>query len=1356
MCKRISAVLLLISVLISGLVFSASAAEGDDHLVISECDSLDGWTGTNLSVTDNAAQACGSAAAINRNCGYGVFAAGYEMEPTDISDYTYIEWDMMYMLNGDTTGALWELVKAAYSSEGRNNTLYMRLSSEGSNNDRAIWRSSALEITQPYENKNWFHFKAEIAAPNGDYGFDPSKCTGFYFTTCDAGSGYYDTSIGNGAIRIDNIYATGKKEQPVVPGDANGDVAADITDLIRVKKYLAGSVSEVSAGADMNSNGVVNNFDMVCLRKLLLGIDYSSDVEETETVMINDCEELTGWTQENANTGIAIQPDRGVDVTSALYAFGGYGALRRITYTPDSAIDLSSVPTLEWDQYTVVSGGENNGLEQFDAVYGAYQDYAAVAVSDGSKTVAFDISKWQISDPGDGNYRHIMVSLAGSGLDLGNVTSIEFYTLPQGTGQPAASVPNTVFRFDRIIATSNSVAPNWSGNPDEPGDAVPDIEISDCENTSGWSYENGNQNIIVGTNLGIDGAYVSVTTGYGALRRLTYTPASGLDLSNNPTLEWDMVITETSNGLEYFYAAAEAYSATAGIEVSDGSETALIGVTEWQVGASDGNKWRHISASLAGRGLDLSNITSITFVMLPAGQGAVNSGLSANVIYRFDNIIATDNASESNWNGAGDNTGTAFMPSMFSDGMLFQQNKDINLWGITDEANETVEVQLYREGALAETQTTVSDGEGNWSVALSPREGGYEKYSIQISAGNQSKLINDVLIGELWIAAGQSNMEFFLGNTVLPSERDTIPLDEYIRVFKEPSVPTADGADGVLSSVPVYDIIPDVNNVNSIGGAVWSDAGAEPNIRYVSAIAYYTCLELREALDVPVGFINTAKGASVIESWLSRESIDSNETVKSKLEEMSLYMSERGLNAPRNWQYMTTLYNTKLAPLAGLNADNEKRSEHAGFNIAGVMWYQGESNVKYADDDGSNPYYTAALNQLIDDWSVIFGFEKGEMPFIFADIAAYDYSNVRPDDYDVVIPMLSEAMADASAAHSNTAVQIPIYDLPLTYRNPPAQDYHPIHPSDKKSVAERFADAVLGRFYGIGEDFAAPVFKEIEISGDKLIITLDNVGGGLAIRDGGGTLYGFAVCGSDRVFVNADARIISSNQIEVSSPYVSNPVAATYAFSSYNANANLVNSSGTPCLPFRTDRTESVYLGADDWMSADIEEVWSSSCQTLVGDMYSTWVTDTSGASISFDAEVKASGASSIKLTTTSASKGAGPNLALSSIRNHLSDYKYLAVTVKNDDGIDNTLRLRIGSGAYALTVDGGQGAALAANSDFTTYVFDLSELVDSNGNPLSTTMYNNAFSQDELTFVLDAAGTVHIDEIRLATELSD
>ena len=1327
--KKTAAFLLSFSLIFSVFVFNFSALT-PEKFVINECDSLEGWVGSNLQPTNDQAQACNSAAAISRNSNYGVFIGGYEpAEPIDISDYTYIEWDMMFMLNGDTTGAMWEQILAAYSSTGTNNTLFLRLSSNGNKSERAIWRSSAIEVTQPYANKNWFHFKAAIDNPNDAGTFDPAKMTEFYFTTCDAGETYFDKSIGSGVIRIDNIYATGLKEQPVVPGDANGDGVTDLLDLIRIKKYLAGTVSEISAGADMNSNGIVNNFDMVCLRKLLLGVDYTSDVEPVETVTITDCETEDGWTQESNNTGLELQPGRGVGGTGAIYAYGGYGALRKITYTLNTPIDLSGTATLEWDQYTVVQSGENLGMEQFETVYKAYKDYAAVAVSDGAVEVAFSVSKWQVGEPGEGNYRHIAVSLADSGLDLSNIVSVSFYTLPNGVGSPVTTVPSAIFRFDNIIATANTVTPNWSGSSSVPDDDnIPDVDISKCEDKTGWSYANGDNNIINGTNLGIDGTYVSVATGFGALRELKFTPTVPLDLTDTPSVEWDMVITETSNGLEYFYAAAEAYSASAGIKVSDGSNTVLVGVDEWEVGTPDANKWRHIAASLAGKGLNLSNIVSLTFVTCPVGQSA-DSTLSDNVIYRLDNIIATNNTVEPNWEGSGDNTGTAFMPSLFGNGMIFQQNKDMNLWGITDQPNESVEAKLYKSAQLVETQTAVSDSDGNWSLAFSPRKGSYDEYSISVSAGNQSKQISNVVIGELWIASGQSNMEFFLGNTV--TDKSTIPLDEYIRVFKEPSVPTPDGANGVLSSVPVYDIVPDTNNANSIGKAVWTDASREIDIRYVSGVAYYTCLELREKLDVPVGFINTAKGASVIESWLSRESIDSNPTVKDKLEEKSLYMSERGLSAPKNWQYMTTLYNTKLAPIAGLDSENNKRSEHAGFNIAGVMWYQGESNIKYAEANGSNPFYTAALNQLIDDWSVIFGYEKGKMPFVVVDIAAYDYSNVRQSDYDYIIPMLSEAMSDACDAHAGTAVHIPIYDLPLTYMNPPKVDYHPIHPSNKQPVGERLAAAMLDRFYG-EDSFAAPVFKEVAVSEGKLIITLDDVGTGIKIKNNGSVLYGFAICGADRVFVNADAKIISANQIEVSSPYVDSPVAATYAFSSYNASANLVSSFDIPCLPFRTDRVESVYLGVDDWMSADIEEVWSSSWKTLVGDMYDTWITSTSGASISFDTQIKASGTSS----------------------NHLNDYKYLAVTVKNDDNVQKTLKLQIGSGAYALTVDGKQGAELAAGSDFTTYVFDISQLVGLNGNTLSATMSNNAFAQDEITFILDTAGTVHIDEIRLATEI--
>lgn len=1157
--KKTAAFLLSLSLIFSVFVFNFSALT-PEKLVINECDSLEGWVGSNLQPTTDQAQACNSAAAISRNSNYGVFIGGYEpAEPIDISDYTYIEWDMMFMLSGDTTGAMWEQILAAYSSTGTNNTLFLRLSSNENKSERAIWRSSALEVTQPYANKNWFHFKAAIDNPNDAGTFDPTKMTEFYFTTCDSGETYFDKSIGSGVIRIDNIYATGLKEQPVVPGDANGDGVTDLLDLIRIKKYLAGTVSEISAGADMNSNGIVNNFDMVCLRKLLLGVDYTSDVEPVETVTITDCETEDGWTQESNNTGLELQPGRGVGGTGAIYAYGGYGALRKITYTLGTPIDLSGTATLEWDQYTVVQGGENLGTEQFETVYKAYKDYAAVAVSDGDTEAAFSVSKWQVGEPGEGNYRHIAVSLADSGLNLANIESITFYTLPQNVGQLDTSVPTAVFRFDNIIATANAVTPNWSG--------------------------------------------------------------------------------------------------------------------------------------------------------------------------------------------VGDNSGTAFMPAMFSNNMMFQQNKDMNLWGITNEPNESVTAQLYKGTQLVETKTATSDADGNWSLAFEPRSGSYDTYEIKVTSDDQTKDIRNILIGELWIASGQSNMEYFLGNTA--TDRSTIPLDKYIRVFKEPSVPTPDGANGILSSVPVYDIVPDTNNINTIGLAVWTDASVEMNVRYVSAVAYYAAVEMRAELDVPVGFINTAKGASVIEAWLSRESIDNNPVIKDKLTDLRLYKTENALNASKNWQFMTTLYNTKLAPLAGLNENNEKRSEHAGFNIAGVLWYQGESNIKYAESDGSNPYYTAALNQLINDWSEIFGFENGDMPFVVADIAGYDYSNVMAvnNTYDYVIAMLSESISDACAEHTN-AIHVPIYDLPLTYKDPPALNYDPIHPSDKKPVGQRFAQAMLAEFYGIGT-YNAPVLTDVTVSNGKLILTFDNVGTGLKSKDGN-MLRGFTICGADRVFVNADAIIINANQVEVSSPYVKNPVAATYAFASYTQNANLAGGDGTPAFSFRSDKVNSTYLGIDDWLSADIEKVWVVNAGAATGGFENTWTAD-AGVSLTFDTDVKASGISSIKVTTNSMGKGFAPDLTLDSVRNHLSDYKYISVKVKNDGNAQNELSLIFGGAGYAKTVDGELSAVLDAGSGFTTYIFDISTLYRAGGSVLSNA--DNYFSLG-MEFVLANAGTIHIDEIRLATEI--
>ena len=216
--KRILSLFTATAILLSAMVGSAavltSAAEGD--LVISDCDTLDGWTktgGNALQAPQVAARSQGSLGAIQCDVSYGAFrTATYTLpDSIDLTNYTSIEWDAMFFANGDSTGLMWNQVQAAYGTNG-NNTLLLKLMSEDSDNDRAIWRLSALEATQPYANLNWVHFKANLSSPNTDVNFDITKVKKFYFASCD---GAVDTSVSNGQIRLDNIKATGYHDPAV-------------------------------------------------------------------------------------------------------------------------------------------------------------------------------------------------------------------------------------------------------------------------------------------------------------------------------------------------------------------------------------------------------------------------------------------------------------------------------------------------------------------------------------------------------------------------------------------------------------------------------------------------------------------------------------------------------------------------------------------------------------------------------------------------------------------------------------------------------------------------------------------------------------------------------------------------------------------------------------------------------------------------------------------------------------------------------------------------------------------------------------------------------------------------------------
>lgn len=201
------------------------------------------------------------------------------------------------------------------------------------------------------------------------------------------------------------------------------------------------------------------------------------------------------------------------------------------------------------------------------------------------------------------------------------------------------------------------------------------------------------------------------------------------------------------------------------------------------------------------------------------------------------------------------------------------------------------------------------------------------------------------------------------------------------------------------------------------------------------------------------------------------------------------------------------------------------------------LWYasQGEGNI--GDDDG---VYTEALNTLLADWSGRFGFADSRMPFILTHIAPYAYQPLT------VLPGMWEDMSDAWAQHPDTMAQVAIYDLPLDWDYSEWAAYgtggDPIHPYTKKPVGERLAAAALGLVYGRADEYTAPVLKDTRIEDGAILLTFDHVGDGLAALDGG-ALHGFTICGSDGVYVNAQAEIISADTVKVWSAQIPEPAA---------------------------------------------------------------------------------------------------------------------------------------------------------------------------------------------------------------------
>jgi sialate O-acetylesterase len=474
------------------------------------------------------------------------------------------------------------------------------------------------------------------------------------------------------------------------------------------------------------------------------------------------------------------------------------------------------------------------------------------------------------------------------------------------------------------------------------------------------------------------------------------------------------------------------------------------------------------------------------------------------------------------------------LPAIFSDHMVLQRDKPIAVWGWAEEG-ERVTVQLGKDEASTETKG------GKWKVLLSPlKAGGPHKLKVQ---GQNQVELEDVLIGEVWLASGQSNMEWPLRLSFESQQAIEKSENKKIRLLTVPKL---------KSNEPVQDI-----------KAQWVECGPT-TVSNFSAVAYFFGRDLQKTLGVPVGVIHTSWGGSPAEVWMREGVLAENQLYKAEVLDAYLDQARSAQSAIEKWESEKAdlekegkkitrnrpgtpwkpaeLYNGMIAPLIP-------------YTIRGAIWYQGESNA------GRAWQYRNLFADMISNWRLDFG--QGDFPFLLVQLAPWD-KNKKRDISEISKEPVESDWAELREAQLLSTKTLPNVGMAVITD---VGDKDDIHPTKKEPVGARLA--LLARKIANGEKITAsgPIYRELTIDRDKAVLSFDDVGRGLEAR--GGELKGFSIAGPDRKFVWADAEI-KGDKVIVSSPSVPNPVAVRYGWADYPV-VNLFNKNGLPATPFRTD-----------------------------------------------------------------------------------------------------------------------------------------------------------------------------------------
>lgn len=462
------------------------------------------------------------------------------------------------------------------------------------------------------------------------------------------------------------------------------------------------------------------------------------------------------------------------------------------------------------------------------------------------------------------------------------------------------------------------------------------------------------------------------------------------------------------------------------------------------------------------------------------------------------------------------------LPPLISEGMVLQSQIPVPIWGNAD-PGENVTVTF-----AAQTRKATADADGRWQVVLDPLKAS-DTGPLVVKANNQLT-VRDVVVGEVWLASGQSNMEYYV-QSLKDNQAASAEPSEMVRLFK---------VEKEATPAPVQQV-----------HGKWVTAAPKPPALF-SAVGYLFGCGLHQHIKAPVGIIQSTWGGTRIDAWTSMpalqgkpelarrlaqgraldEGVQSVADFKARVDAAKAKAAAKKPTSP--CEVPSRLYNGMIHPLAP-------------YALRGVLWYQGESDAYQPQD------YRILFPLMIQDWRKTWGQQR--LPFLFVQLPSYKQPADSPPSRSFWAVQRESQTAALSLPDVGMIVTIDIGE-------------ESIHPRNKKDLVDRLLRLALGQVYGQTVAYKAPSFEAMKVEGKSIRLTFKDAALGLKSRDGQ-PLKSFAIAGADRKFVWADARI-DAQAIIVSSDQVKDPVAVRYAFQE-NPPTNLVSNDDLPVSPFRTD-----------------------------------------------------------------------------------------------------------------------------------------------------------------------------------------